>query len=41
MFQLWFNCDFFGNSGVVMIDKFMLDKACKVIIKMHIEGQKS
>jgi phosphatidylinositol-3,4,5-trisphosphate 3-phosphatase/dual-specificity protein phosphatase PTEN len=30
MFQAWFNCDFFDYTGVLMIDKFMLDKACKV-----------
>lgn len=29
MFQAWFNCDFFDHTGVLMIDKFMLDKACK------------
>ncbi|CAD8099186.1 unnamed protein product [Paramecium sonneborni] len=29
LFQAWFNCDFFDYTGVLMIDKFMLDKACK------------
>jgi len=29
MFQAWFNCAFFDANGVIVIDKYMLDKACK------------
>jgi len=30
MFQVWYNCGFFDQNGMMVIDKFMLDKACKV-----------
>ncbi len=29
MFTLWINSSFFTSNGVIVIDKFMLDKACK------------
>jgi phosphatidylinositol-3,4,5-trisphosphate 3-phosphatase/dual-specificity protein phosphatase PTEN len=29
MFQLWINAAFFDANGVMLVDKFMLDKACK------------
>jgi phosphatidylinositol-3,4,5-trisphosphate 3-phosphatase and dual-specificity protein phosphatase PTEN len=29
MFSIWINTAFFEPSGVMVIDKFMLDKACK------------
>lgn len=32
MFQAWFNTSFFDHNGMMMVDKFMLDKACKVNI---------
>jgi hypothetical protein len=32
MFSIWINTAFFEPSGVMVIDKFMLDKACKVKI---------
>ena len=33
MFQCWFNCAFFEPNGVMVIEKNMLDTACKVEIK--------
>ena len=30
MFQAWFNTAFFDQNGMMVVDKFMLDKACKV-----------
>lgn len=30
MFQAWFNTNFFDQNGMIVVDKFMLDKACKV-----------
>ncbi len=33
MFQMWINAGFFESNGVMLIDKFMLDKACKVKFK--------
>ena len=35
MFQVWFNCGFFDQNGLMVIDKFMLDKACKVIFDSY------
>lgn len=32
MFSLWFNCAFFEHNGKMVVDKSMLDKACKVFI---------
>lgn len=32
MFAFWFNCAFFDPTGVMSINKNMLDKACKVSI---------
>jgi phosphatidylinositol-3,4,5-trisphosphate 3-phosphatase/dual-specificity protein phosphatase PTEN len=29
IFQLWFNTSFLEASGLFMVEKFMLDKACK------------
>lgn len=31
MFEFWFNCAFFDGNGVMLLDKNMLDTACKVI----------
>lgn len=30
MFQAWFNTNFFDQNGMIVADKFMMDKACKV-----------
>lgn len=29
MFAVWFNCAFFDLNGKMVIEKYMLDRACK------------
>ena len=36
MFQAWFNTSFFDQNGMMIADKFMLDKACKVSHHLNI-----
>ena len=30
MFQAWFNTSFIDQSGLISVNKMMIDKACKV-----------
>ena len=34
MFTLWINSSFFSTNGVILIEKNMLDKACKVFLNI-------